>query len=162
MYFNHYFAYGNVILIALQLQTFYQSIFMFMLIWDTDFYLYTLKIWRIINFVLAILFVLFYFCLIAYDYDMVFIHNYWTDDHISMNGFTVTILSYMIILWIPTFLVNFNVCIKELTLNQFAWSKEEELTGGLFYYFDPISWMGMEEDPNVYADKIKAYGREFW
>jgi hypothetical protein len=57
------------------------------------------------------------------------------------------LLTSVSILYIPTFAVNSLIILKEVTLNQFAWSSGEEYnTDNL----DILYWLGVNEDLSWY------------
>ena len=149
---NKYYAYGNVFLILPQIFTLYQAFWMFFLIWDVPFYLYTLRIWRWINFGLAIAFMLYYASLFAIDYEFLYMIDEWESNQVLFNSLVATLVSYMILDLIPTFLVNFTIVTKEITMNQLAWKREDE-EDGFWFKFDVFGWLGVDE--NIY-DYIKT------
>jgi len=81
---------------------------MFMLIWDTPFYLYDLRIIRYIDFGIAIVFVLAWLVALGVDVELMYGVDEWAEssDTLVINSVVTTILSYCLIEFLPTFMVN--------------------------------------------------------
>ena len=114
---NKWFAHGNILLIITQIWTLWQALMMSMLVWDVPFYLYDLRVLRWINFGIAILYVACYLFLIILDVNLIGFVDEWKQKDLIFNYLLETILSYSIIQFIPTFLVNFQIVLKEITMN---------------------------------------------
>jgi hypothetical protein len=98
---------------------------MFLLIWDVDFYLYDLRIVRYISFAQALVFDAAYMMLFLLDAYMLILVDEWAAGNgVIGNAFAVTIMSYCLIEFAPTFYVNAEIAGKEFTMNQLAWSKQ--------------------------------------
>lgn len=73
-------------------------------------------------------------------------------------------LGYNLFLFSPTFIVNFFIVAKELTLNQFAWREDEDFEEGKIYNtvdMDVFYWFGISEDPKMYKEWLWGWGRQF-
>ena len=73
-------------------------------------------------------------------------------------------LGYNLFLHSPTFIVNFFIVAKELTLNQFAWREDEDFEEGKIYNtvdMDVFDWFGISEDPKMYKEWLWGWGRQF-
>ena len=73
-------------------------------------------------------------------------------------------MSYCLALYIPTFIVNTAIFAKEMFMNQFAWTQDEDYTkGALLERIDP-SWFemfGISNDEQFYQDQIKEFTHEY-
>ena len=81
---------------------------MFLLIWDTEFYLYTVRLYRYIIFAIAIVFCLVYVADIAVAADLIWGIDEWQQQpaKLAVNGLVSTILAYCAIEFLPTFAIN--------------------------------------------------------
>lgn len=104
---NQWYAHGNILLVGIQIFTLVQAFFMFLLIWDVPFYLYTLRILRYIVLLVAIIFLFMYVVMILIDFDLLYLVNEWKSHQKLFNGVLATLLSYMAMNMFPTFCINF-------------------------------------------------------
>jgi hypothetical protein len=106
--YNDWFAEGNVFLVVMQIFTIIQFVNMFLLIWDTEFYLYTVRLYRYIIFAIAIVFCLVYVADIAVAADLIWGIDEWQQQpaKLAVNGLVSTILAYCAIEFLPTFAIN--------------------------------------------------------
>ena len=87
------------------------------LLWNIHEYLYDWRIWRYISFTLAIIFSVVYDALLINMADLVVIKSIFDRRDDLFDVFKAIIGVYVLILFVPTYVVNFEILIKELTLN---------------------------------------------
>ena len=97
------------------------------------------------------MFEIFYASLIIIDSDLLWVVDEWEQKDAVANAVLSTILSYLIIEFIPTMLVNLCVILKEATMNQFAWSREAE-ENGIFFKYDLLTYFGIDENLYDYTE----------
>ncbi len=118
--------------------------------WNTDVYLYDLRIVRYLSLISAIIFNIFYFTGICGEADLIFVKGRMEKTDNPIDVFLGLITGYILLDLAPTAYVNLLIVLKELTLNQFAWNKKKEFKEGkLFGIFDTniLQWFGISEDP---------------
>ena len=66
------------------------------------------------------------------------------------------ILAYFIVIAFPTFINNGVIILKESTMNQYAWSLEEDYEEGVYFGYsaDILDYLGVNEDPEYYKEYI--------
>lgn len=94
---------------------------------------YGLRILRYISFAAAIVFDLLYIVLATTTVDLIFIKGEKEDDANVYDILYAFILSYLTMFLLPTFGSNLMIVFKEITMNQLAWSKDEEYIDGTLY-----------------------------
>lgn len=71
----------------------------------------------------------------------------------------------MLFFFAPTYVVNVAIFLKEMTMNQYAWSAEEDYPEGYLLNglvnLDVLYWLGISEDKSYYLEEIKEWSREF-
>ncbi len=120
---------------------------MYLLLWNWDFYLYDLRLFRYFSLFAAILFMIAYFTAFAIEMDLVLLEGkVWRENNLP-EVMIALIIGELILLYAPTALINSYICMKELTLNQFAWRKEDDYKEGeVFNSFsiDALYWLGFD------------------
>lgn len=134
---NKWWANGNLLLLLLQAFTIIQFVFLWLLLWNTDVYLYDLRILRYVSLTSAIVFNVLYFTGICGEADLIFVKGRMEKTDNPIDVFISLVTGYVLLDLAPTFYVNLLIALKELTLNQFAWNKKHEFKEGkLFGIFD--------------------------
>ena len=95
---------------------------MMLLIWNTDIYLYDLRILRYLSELEAIVFNAIYILMIGTELDLIYngrlgIGELNVDSSNLIDMFLAIFIGYMLIEYFPTFYVNTSIIIKEMTLN---------------------------------------------
>ena len=106
---------------------------MWILLWNTDVYLYDLRILRYSSLASAFTFGLIYFIAICGEADLIFVKGKLQKTDSAIDIFLGLITGYIIVDLFPTFLINAFIVLKELTLNQFAWNKSHEYKEGKIF-----------------------------
>ena len=78
-------------------------------------------------------------------------------DYNAFDILVALVISYMAITFFPTFATNFVIILKESTMNQFAWSKDQEFQDGTFlgvFNDDLLDLIGVPEDQAYYNSEI--------
>ena len=73
-------------------------------------------------------------------------------------------MSYVLVIYIPTFIVNTAIFSKEMFMNQFAWTQDEDYTkGALLEKIDPsfFEMFGISNDEDYYLGQIKEFTHEY-
>lgn len=138
---------------------------MLMLVWNWEFYLYDLRIIRYISEAEAIIFGLLYIFFVGVEIDLVYIKGRLDKDDNIYDLLMALIFGYNLAMWAPTFITNFLILEKELTLNQLAWSKSEDYQEGKIlneYSIDIFEWVGIDEDLNVYINWLKKWAKQYF
>lgn len=164
VWINRWFAEGNVYLLAMQGFTIMQYVLMLMLVWNFDVYLYDLRLIRYLSAFCALIFVIGFILMTGVELDLVFVKGaaQKADDVFDLLG--ALFLGYNLALLTPTLIVSVIILGKELTLNQFAWRKDQDFEAGKIYDtvdLDPFDWFGISEDPQQYLHWLKNWGKEF-
>lgn len=166
LWINRSFAGGNVYLIAMQAFTVLQWVFMEFLVWNVDIYMYDLRIVRYISELGALVFVVGFVMYTGVEIDLVYVRGALSRQQAPnvFDVFSALFIGYNLALHVPTFLVNAIILLKEVSLNQFAWRKEDDYEEGYILNtvnMDMFSWFGVGEDPTVYGDYLKTWAKEF-
>ena len=118
---NRYFAGGNFFVIGMQVFTFIQLLALFLLLSNNEMYQYDLRPLRFISFVVATIFDIWYVAIIAADIEMMNSRSDWdyvdNTNKVVFDALFVTLLSYLGLEYLPTFMVNGLIFVKELTMN---------------------------------------------
>lgn len=161
---NRDFAGGNFFLIGMQVFTLAQLLGCFLLLSNTELYLYDLRPLRFVSFVLAVVFDLWYIAIIGADIEMVNSNERdWehVDDtnKVVFDALFVTFLSYLGLEFFPTFLVNMLILMKELTMNQLAWTRDDDYREGyvLGHDTDILKFFRITEDLDYYEGLLKNW-----
>jgi len=84
---------------------------------------------------------------IAIELDLVLLEGkVWRENNLP-ELMLALIIGEMLLIYAPTALINELICFKELTLNQFAWRKEDDYREGeVFNSFsiDALYWLGLD------------------
>ena len=90
---------------------------MWLLLWNTEVYLYDLRILRYISLFSAITFNVLYFTAICGEADLIFVKGRMEKTDNPIDVFLGLVTGYIILDLIPTAYVNFLIVLKEITLN---------------------------------------------
>ena len=77
-----------------------------------------------------------------------------------MNG-------YLLVNFLPLFIINAFIILKEMTMNQLAWSDEADFKEGQMFgiSIDMVHWIlplfGLNEDWHYYYKNLWKYGRKY-
>lgn len=139
---------------------------MFMLVQNTDVYLYDFRLTRYFSFGLAMMINLIYLMFLGKFVDLFFIKSIKEKSDNPFDAFSTLILGYGVFFFAPDFFINSVIFFKELTLSQTAWKKEDEYPEGYALNgqinIDILSWIGVEEDIEWYLDYMKAWCQKFF
>jgi hypothetical protein len=165
MYYHHYWAHGSILMILMTIFGWSQYLCMFMLLQNSEAYLYDFRMTRYLSLLLATAFDFIYLVVLKRVYDLLFIKA--LRDH-SDNAFDLlntVVLGYMSVFYAPDFIINALIFLKELTLKQSAWSKEEDYTEGFalngLVDIDILDWIEVEEDYDWYLAYLKKWCKKF-
>ena len=89
-----------------------------------EIYLYDFRIIRYISLLLAGFVDTMYLIMVREELQLIYYKT--RDDIIKIDVFFSLIFGYTLIMFLPTFLIDFFIILKEMTLNQLAWTKEED------------------------------------
>ena len=165
IYYHHWWAHGNAFLLFMTFFGMLQYICMFMLVQNTEAYLYDFRMTRYLSLFLATSFNYVYLVVLARVYDLLFIKAMKEKSDNIYDMISTVFLGYSVIFFAPDFMINSTIFLKELTLSQTAWSAEEDypegyaLNGSLD--IDILSWFGIEEESQWYVDYFKEWCSEF-
>jgi len=141
-----------------------QWILMLMLVWNWDLYLYDFRIVRYLSELYALMFIFAFLIMSGIEIDLVFVKGKLDKTDNIIDLLSALFIGYNLALHVPTFLVNVIIVMKELTLNQFAWRKDEDYQEGKIHNgvdLDVFAWFGFSEDPDTYHAWLRAWGKEF-
>lgn len=152
---NRNWANGNLYLIAMEIYTILAFLAQILLTWNFDIYLYDLRIVRLVMAALAVLFWVVYIISAAVWADLVFLKEAIGDKGTIYDIMIVLFIGYNLMYNIPTAVINAIIIGKELTLNQFAWSKDADWKAGKLFdtwsnvvlAFDIFKYFGVQDDP---------------
>lgn len=164
LWINRLWAEGNVYLLMMQGFTLMQWILMLMLVWNWDLYLYDFRIVRYLSELYALIFIFAFLIMSGIELDLVFVKGKLDKTDNIFDLLSALFIGYNLALHVPTFLVNVIIVLKELTLNQFAWRKDEDYQEGKIdngVDLDVFAWFGFSEDPKTYQTWLRAWGKEF-
>lgn len=164
LWINRLWAEGNVYLLMMQGFTLMQWILMLMLVWNWDLYLYDLRIVRYLSELYALMFIFAFLIMSGIEIDLVFVKGKLDKTDNIIDLLSALFIGYNLALHVPTFLVNAIIVMKELTLNQFAWRKDEDYQEGKIHNgvdLDVFAWFGLSEDADTYHAWLRAWGKEF-
>lgn len=115
-----------------------------------------MRIYRYVSFVMASIFDIWYLLTIAKTLDIILVKGKRDGEANLFDVLSAVIHTYMSIFFFPTFFVNLMIFLKELTMNQTAWTLEEEYPEGYalngMINIDILYWLGVEEDLDWYKD----------
>ena len=98
---------------------------------------------------------------VAKTIELYFIKAGIEDDVNFIDVIQTLILAYISIIYSPTFLINLIIFLKELTLNQLAWSADEDFADGTALFgtinIDILYWLGINEDYHWYIEYLKKW-----
>ena len=161
LFINEWFAHGSLILVGSQIFTYVQCVLMSFLLWNFQFYLYDFRMVRYVSLITAITFILGYVMVVAKTIELYFIKAGIEDDVNFIDVIQTLILAYISIIYSPTFLINLIIFLKELTLNQLAWSADEDFADGTALFgtinIDILYWLGINEDYHWYIEYLKKW-----
>ena len=164
-YYHHYWAHGNAFLVFMTFFGFFQYMCMFMLLQNTDAYLYDFRLTRYVSLFLAMSFDLVYLAVLYRVYDLLFIKAMKEKTTNPFDLISVVVLGYGVTFFAPDFFINMLIFLKELTLSQTAWTKEDDYPEGYALdgklNIDILSWIGVEEEIDWYVDYFKEWCQEF-
>lgn len=150
LWINRFFAEGNVYLLAMQSFTIMQLVLMTFLVWNSDIYLYDLRIIRYLSELYAIIFLLGFVLMSGVELDLVYVKGALDKSDSIYDLLSALFIGYNLALFAPTLIVSVIIIGKELTLNPFAWRKDEDFEEGKVYNsvnMDVFTWFGISEDP---------------
>lgn len=124
--FFKYYAHGNIFMIVTSIWTISQWFWLYLLLWNEDWYLYDFRPIRFLVLAGAITFSIFYGIALAIELDLVFIDGqiYKTDSVVEL--ILSLIIGELLLYYSPSALVNLFIIMKEATLNQLAWRKKDD------------------------------------
>ena len=137
---------------------------MLLLVWNVELYLYDCRIMRYISEMSAIAFIVGFVMMSGVELDLVFVQGALEKDNNVIDLLSALVLGYNLALHAPTLIVNVLIVGKELTLNPFAWRKDQDFEAGMIYNtvnMDIFYWLGIGEDPGQYRQWLKEWGKEF-
>lgn len=135
-----------------------------LLVWNNSVYLYDLRILRYFSEIMAIIFNFSYVFMIGVTLDLIYVKGALEKDNNIFDVLMALYLGYNLFLHSPTFIVNFFIIAKELTLNPFAWRADQDFEEGKIYNsvnMDVFYWLGVDEDPKSYLKWLQRWGRQF-
>jgi len=151
-YFNKGWAGGNLFLLSDEVFGWVSWIFMQLDVYNIEAYQYALRPLRFLSFMISTLYVMAYTTLIISTYEEIWVKNEWeeTDAKSFPDFFKGVALGYMSFNFLATYVVNLVIVIKEMTMDQLAWSKAEDFEAGevegLGWNIDLLYWFGISED----------------
>lgn len=85
------------------------------------------------------------------------------NEEASMDLFVAMFESYMLMTFFPTFATTLMITIKEATMNQLAFRREDDYASGEMFgmSMDFLYLFSVSEDPDYYFETMKGYSREF-
>ena len=128
---NKYWAEGNLYLLFMQFYSFAQYYAMTQVLWNIKTYLYGMRIFRYLFFGSSITFMLIYSIALAMLVDLVIVKGKMQGRDKGVDMMMAMFIGYNIVEFIPTAFCSTFIILKELTMNQFAFSAEEEYTTGI-------------------------------
>ena len=183
---NDWFAQGNLGLIGMQIYTiiqFVSSYFLMFNIKQFD-YNYYLRIWRYISLASAVFFDFTFLSVLISDLTLINKNHQFDVDQDTLqiviskaeglshetnyavyDVMAALFMSYVLVLYIPTFIVNTAIICKEMFMNQFAWTEDEDYTrGALLDKIDPsfFEMFGIHNDEKYFHDQIKEFTHEYF
>ena len=112
-----------------------------MLVWNFNLYLYTFRIIRYIVFFEAISFLFLYLMMLGVFLDLYFVKKYLNEKNDIYDLFITLFTGYNLGLLAPTAFINFAIIVKELTLNQAAWTKDKDYKEGSLFNYVNINFL---------------------
>lgn len=106
---------------------------MLLLLWNNEIYIYDFRIVRYMSFFVAIAFDIFYLVMAGTSADLVFVKGKAEDDANVYDILLALILGYSSIFLLPTFMENAMIVMKELTMNQLAWTRDDDYKAGVAF-----------------------------
>ena len=128
---NKYWAEGNLYLLFMQVYSFAQYYAMTQVLWNIKTYLYDMRIFRYLFFGSSISFMLIYWISLAMFVDLVIVKGKMQGRDKGVDMMMAMFIGYNLVEFIPTAFCSTFIILKELTMNQFAFSAEEEYTTGI-------------------------------
>lgn len=161
---NHWWAEGNLYLIAMQLFSFSQFYAMTQVLWDVHNYLYGMRVIRYIFSGAAVVFMLIYWIAGAILLDLMFVKGKIAGRDRPVDLMFALFIGYNLIELFPTAFCNTFIILKELTMNQLAFSAEEDFTPGMLldkYNIDIFTWFNIDGNPELYKQYVVDWTHEF-
>lgn len=158
--FFKYYAHGNVFMIFTVAWTLMQWFWLYLLLWNDDLYLYDLRIIRYFVLLGAITFVGFYLFALAVELDLVLLEGKIYKQDSAAELILALIIGELLLYYAPSMLVNSLICLKEMTLNQFAWRKKDDFKEGEFFNMvnmDLFYYFGFDENINNHLVWLVAW-----
>jgi len=152
--FNKYWAHGNFMLIFMQIFQVIQVAGMIPLMWNSEIYLYDFRIWRYLSLGFAVSFILIYTGILTDFVNLVWVESALKDQN-PFDVIRAVFAGFFVVFFIPNAWVNGFIILKELSLNQAAWSLEEDYPEGYTLggtNLDILYYLGVEEDPEWYIN----------
>ena len=88
---------------------------------------------------------------------------YW-DERANLNQYDLLkslIFGYSLLIFLPTFVIDTNIVLKEMTLNQFAWNKHEDYNEANLFFGningDLLELFGINEDTQFYWNWVQKW-----
>ena len=163
---NKWWAGGNLILLTDEVFSWVAWIFMSMDVYNIETYQYTFRPLRFVSYFVGVIYVVFYTILMAASFEEFYVRDEMTEtDAQSFPDFLRGItLVYLVGNFFATYAVNLVVVLKELTMDQLAWTKEEDFVPneieGLGWNIDLLYWFNISEDYDshvtTFRDKFAA------
>jgi hypothetical protein len=116
-YYHHLWAHGNWMLIVMTLFGIFQYTCMFMLVQNTDAYLYDFRLTRYVSLFFATVFNTTYLMVLARVYDLLFIKAIKEKSTNIFDVLSVVVLGYSVTFYAPDFFVNSIIFLKEMTMS---------------------------------------------
>lgn len=159
---NKWWAEGNLFLIGDEIFSWVSFIFFLLDAYNIEEYQYTLRPLRYFSYLVSMIYVISYLIMVVSAYEEIFVRDEMLESDAQsfpdfMKGVT---LAYMSMNFFVTFWINLGIVIKELTMDQLAWSKgedfEEGVVEGLGWNIDLLYWFGISEDYDSYLETFKT------
>ena len=106
---------------------------MLLLLWNNEIYIYDFRILRYMSLMAALAFDFCFVIMAGTAVDLIYVKGKAEDDTNVYDIFFALIVGYSTLFLIPTFLENAMIVMKELTMNQLAWTRTDDYKAGLLF-----------------------------
>ena len=164
---NKWWAGGNLILVGDQVFATVQFILFGLDVWNIEIYQYDLRILRYFSFGWALTYCIFYWGTAIAAAEWLWVKDEFDEtDEQAIPDFMIGVsLCYFVIQFAGSYFTNLGVVLKELTMNQFALSKDEDyqegVVAGTGLDLDVLKWFDINEDSDWYKSKFKIWARKY-
>lgn len=161
---NKWWAGGNLFLLADEVFSWVSWIYMTLDVFNSETYQYTLRPLRFVSYFVSFVYVIAYSILAITAFEQFYVRDEMkeTDAQSFPEFFKGITLVYLSGNFYATYLVNLVIVLKELTMDQMAWTKAEDFDAneieGLGVNIDLLYWFGISEDYDSY---LKIFQTKF-